>query len=91
MALTEENLISIGAIIVGIISLILSYLLNRWTLKQSEKNLKTQLLYEDRKKAIFGLKKILENTDYYTMKSRLINYIDSLEGQFILPDLKNSF
>lgn len=90
MEIPLENLTSIILAIVGIVSLGLTFYFNRKTLQQSEKNLKIQLFYEDKKKAIFELNKILRFSDNLSTKSSLIHFLESPESQYLPLDTKSS-
>ena len=94
MEISFENLISIIlaiiAVIVSIISLIITYRFNKKTLQQSEKNLKIQLFYEDRKKAIFKLNKILEGEKYFLVRTELLDFLKLPESLYLPLDIKKS-
>lgn len=92
MIFTTENLISITAIVVGtsigVVSLVISYYLNKKTLKQSEKNLKIKLLHEDRKKALFTLsERFKKSKNYPELKKNIFEFIKSSEGQYLPDDI----
>lgn len=55
-----QNSITLFAVIIALITSITSLLLNYRTLEQSEKNLKIELAYEDRKKALIKLYELFD-------------------------------
>lgn len=83
---SPEILISMIMTITGIITAIVGIK----ALKQSEKNLKIQLFYEDRKKAIFELNKILKNSEYFSTKYQLINFLELPESQYLPPNIRKN-
>ncbi len=96
MNLSAESWVALAGVgsgtIVGVASLVLSYLSNKRTLEQSEKNLQTQLFHEDRKRALVKLSALLDEEildapegSFLGLKTTLWNFLRSLDGQF-LPD-----
>lgn len=83
MELTPELILGLIGMITGITSLIVSVYFNRTAIKQTDRNLKTQLMYEDKKRALFGLQKIVDETSLGGSEERINSFLNSPEGNFI--------
>lgn len=84
MILTTELILGIIGTVTGVISLIISCYFNNKLMKQTDRNLKTQLLYQDTKQALVKLRKIIdESEDYYKLKQNVQDFLNSFEGNYI--------
>lgn len=83
LILNLQNLITISAVIVALVTAILTLIYNKRFLKQSQINLQIQLLHEDRKKALFKILTIVddESSDFFEIET----FIKSPESIY-LPD-----
>ena len=82
--ITTELIMAGAALLISFMSLLISIYFNKRTLKQSDVNLKTQLLYDDLKKSIFKLNDVIDTSKTYNKFCENIKkFLDSNEGQFI--------
>ncbi|MDO8647059.1 MAG: hypothetical protein Q7R70_01425 [Candidatus Diapherotrites archaeon] len=92
---TPENWISIFSIISGLfialLSLLFSYYLNKKALNQSERNVRLQITYADRKQALQELENIfatLNNDGLRRFETELNSFLNSVNGQYIPQIIK---
>ena len=85
-----ELLFGIIGTITGVSSFIIAMHYNRKAIKQADKaldqadkNLKTQLLYEDKKQALMNLQKIIDETKSFKLKNKINTFLHSFEGNYI--------
>ncbi len=90
MAFTPEVIVGIIGIILGILSLIMSWFFTKKALEQADKNLKTQLLYEDRKHALMKLQSLINETNNAEIRKKLDAFLGSNEGSYIPKEVSNS-
>lgn len=65
--------------------------MNKRVLEQSEKNLDTQLIYKNRKEALYELNKIIREQDHYqSFKKKITDFLNDLKGQFIPDSIRNT-
>lgn len=89
--LSSGNWIAIVAVIVGILSLVSSYILSNRALKQSEESVKRQLRYEDEKKALKQLTELMRNNkNFNDFQKEILKFLNSFESQYI-PSETRSF
>lgn len=85
-----ELILGVVGTITGILSLLISMYYTRRAigqadkaLEQADRNFKTELLYEDRKRALMTLQKILNDSKYGELSKNFINFSISFEGNYI--------
>lgn len=84
MELTPELVFGLIGMVTGITSLIVSIYFNRTAIKQTDRNLKTQLIYEDKKRALLSLQKIVDETRILKdLREKIGSFLNSFEGNFI--------
>lgn len=82
--LSLDNCISGAAVLVGIASLIFSYNISSRALKQSEENVRKQLVYNNQIMAFKSLHKIIGGRENYkTLKIKLESFLNSFESTFL--------
>jgi len=86
---TPELWVGLMGVILGASSLIVSLHFNRKAinqaseaLEQADKNLKIQLLYEDKKKALMALEQIINESNYKEIKEKMANFLLSFGGKY---------
>jgi len=93
---TPELILGIIGTVTGILSLVISMHFNRKAinqaekaLEQSDKNLKTQLLYEDKKKALMNFQRTLSGAANNTrdLREKIDTFLDSFEGKYVPKDV----
>lgn len=95
-----ELLFGIIGTITGVSSLIVAMHYNRKAIKQADKaleqadkNLKTQLLYEDKKRALMNLQKIMTDAKPYELGEKINTFLNSFEGNYVpnevIKNIKN--
>jgi|GEM_PF-6529501 len=87
MAFTPEVIIGIIGTIIGISSLIMSWFFTRKALEQADRNLKTQLLYEDKKQALKKLQEIITGSKYFELHEKIDLFLLSFEGNYVPYDV----
>lgn len=84
MNLSIELFFGIIGTITGVTSLVVSAYFNKKAIEQTDKNLKSQLLYQDRKQALMNLQKIIdESENLYTLKQNLEVFSNSFERIYV--------
>ncbi len=88
--------IILAAIVGGLAGSILTLIAIRWStlksIKAAEKGLRTQLIYEDKKKALTELFR-LANQEYKTypeFKAKVSSFLEGLESEFLPAELKSA-
>jgi|ACXJ01.1.fsa_nt_gi hypothetical protein len=80
----------IGAI-TGIISLIISVYFSKKVMNQTDRNLKIQLIYEDKKQALDKLQKLAETVvtwrNFESYKKSIKQFFNSTQGTFVPKDV----
>ena len=89
-AFTPELILGIIGTITGTLSLAISMYFNRKAieqadkaLEQADKNLQSQLLYEDKKKALMNFQQIINNSTYTELNGKIENFSESFEGKYV--------
>ncbi|OGM12047.1 hypothetical protein A2Z22_01945 [Candidatus Woesebacteria bacterium RBG_16_34_12] len=93
---TPELILGIIGTVTGILSLIISLFFTRKAIKQadkaleqSDKNLITQLLYEDKKRALMKLQSIIDGTKLVELRVKLDTFFKSIESSYVPRDVSN--
>ena len=86
MASLELILGMIGTI-TGVTSLIVSAYFNKKAIEQTDRNLKTQLLYEDKKRALTALRKIVVETKFRDVRGKIQTFLDAPEGTYVSQEV----
>ncbi|MCG7850043.1 MAG: hypothetical protein MIO93_12830 [ANME-2 cluster archaeon] len=89
-AFTPELILGIIGTITGTLSLAISMYFNRKAigqadkaLEQADKNLQSQLLYEDKKKALMNFQQIINNSTYKELYKKIEHFSESFEGKYV--------
>ncbi len=92
-----ELILGVVGTITGILSLIISMHYTRRAigqadkaLEQADRNFKTELLYEDRKRALMTLQKILNESKSGELSKNFVNFSNSFEGNYIPKEVFKS-
>lgn len=92
----EVSLAIVSATFGGLAGSLLTLIVMRWsTLKiigAAEKSLRTQLLYEEKKKALKELRRLIDNKykTYDSFRTAIVSYLHSFESDFLPKDLRHS-
>jgi hypothetical protein len=92
----DISLVILSAIFGGLMGSILSLLTVRWstlkTVKSAEEGLRTQLLFEEKKKSLKELRRLVDQKydSYPSFKQTILAFLDTLEADFLPMDLRDA-
>jgi hypothetical protein len=94
--LDEVWLAILSATFGGLAASLLTLAMTRWstlkTIKSAQEGLRTQLLYDEKKKALRQLRELVDQKykTYPEFKTAIFSFLDSFEADFLPPELKVS-
>lgn len=83
MALTLEAVLGIIGTVAGVTSFIVSVYFNKKAIEQTDRNLKTQLRYEDKKRALVALQRVINEADFWKLREKIKIFLDVPDSNFI--------